>query len=239
MKSPNFSALPTELKQLIAQYTSHPRKVARSIGIALPKTFAPTDQIWKLFFSSYDWLDDAYSSGRPPILVGEVLREVMKEGFEDWHVGHLCLVYEGSMDMDKSWRCLHPHVRHTHGRSDTYDYAFEAHGITLNCNCAYRPNLSHPIYSKWPDRLSQPTYRGRQAAYLVYGEKKLRDAKVLGLGTNLQSPESVSRACCFKLHDRSFIVCSENFALFKMDHSSSRLVYASNYEETYKQTSEL
>ena len=152
MKSSNFSVLPTELEQLIAQYTDR-RKLARSTHFPLPKTFASTDQIWNLFFSSFVWLDDAYSRGRPPMLVGEVIRQVRGEGFEDWKVGHVCLIYEGSMDIKELMRSLQPHVRHTYGRHNTYDYAFEAHGITLNCNCAFVSTLGHGIYSKWPDRL--------------------------------------------------------------------------------------
>ena len=43
------------------------------------------------------------------------------------------------------------------------------------------------------------------------------------------------RAYHFKLHNKSFVVCSESLALFKVDPSASRLVYTDDYEERYKQ----
>ncbi|KAF5964371.1 Nacht ankyrin domain-containing protein [Fusarium coicis] len=114
-----------------------------------------------------------------------------------------------------------------------------AHGITLNLHCAFTPNLNHPVYTKWPERLSQPNHRGRQAAYIIYGEQELRGAQVFGLGANLQSPESVSRACWLKFphlgDNNGIVLCSEDFSLFRKNHTLSQLVYADNYGERFKE----
>ncbi|KAH7489608.1 hypothetical protein FOMA001_g2261 [Fusarium oxysporum f. sp. matthiolae] len=233
-----FTALPLEIQQNIARHVLNPRKLARSLGFPLPKLHKKVGDIWDLFFKDRAWLNNA----SPSILVGhvgEVLRTITHEGFEDYQVGHVCFIYEGLMDIAEFQRCLHPNVLHTHGRTNTYDYAFTAHGITLNLHCAFTPNLNHPVYTKWPERLSQPNHRGRQAAYIIYGEQELREAQVLGLGANLQSPESVSRACWLKFphlgDNNGIVVCSEDFSLFRKNHTLSQLVYADNYGERFKE----
>lgn len=96
--------------------------------------------------------------------------------------------------------CLQPHIIHCHGRVRQFDYAFESHNITFNVECAFTGTAVNSVYKRWPELLSVVSTQRRQSAYLVWGEKTVKQTQaVSGLGKNLESDETVSRICSIKL----------------------------------------
>lgn len=215
------------------------RWLTSNLGFTTPDTPRKTSKIWDLFFKDYEWLNKARESGHPPILVGKGLKRMYHGRIKDWEREHLCFLCEGYEDPTLFKKCLQPHFLHTHGRMVAYDYAFEAHHITLNASCAFSANLAHQVLTRWPERLSEFTSRERQSSYLIYGEKTVRGAQVFGLGKNLQADESVAQICEIIIGSKdgkqiSCLVCSQTPSLFTQNHSSHTFEYADDYDEVYR-----
>jgi hypothetical protein len=196
--------------------------------------------IWSLFFKSFEWLEKAYQDGKPPILVGSALNDILRYGAALPQRAHVALVYQGAAPISLFLECLQPYAMHFH-RFIQYDYAFKSHNITLNANSVMTGLLANGIYTRWPERLTVVSGQKRQSAFLVWGEDtiKLTEA-IVGLGQNLESDESVSSICHIDLQlQRCKGIIRANFhrhpyALYRHDSLQSCYRYAGNYEEEYQ-----
>lgn len=199
------------------------------------REFAPLDscdgfaKVWSLFFKHYDYLNKLLDAGIAPILAGSALKHIISGNIRAWERPHLCLVCPGQVDPELFERCLQPNELHTHGGMLIYDYAFDAHNITLNAACAYSGSVANPLMTRWPEKLSTCGAGGRQSSYLVYGERQLRVAGVHGLGRNLDSDESVSRVCCLQF-SRGGVLLSNGPYCFEPDPSGIGYRYVSDYK---------
>lgn len=128
---------------------------------------------------------------------------------------------------------------HTHGKVLQYDYAFDDHRITLNAHCAMTGSAANSIYTRWPELLSEASAIGRQSAFLVQGERTVRQTQTIArLSRNIQSNEFVYRICTITLQgymaNRPFQICSENSLLFEYDYSHSCYNYGKDYVRIYR-----
>jgi hypothetical protein len=109
-----------------------------------------------------------------PILVGSILKDILHDSLAPCQRGHLTLIHQDVSDPALFKECLQPHVMHSQGRVCQFDYAFESHNITLNVDCAFTGAIVNSVYTRWPEPLNVVSAQGRQPAYLVWGEKTVK-----------------------------------------------------------------
>lgn len=213
------------MESSIAKRLQDPQQRAPLPELTPLKSHNGFKNVWDLFFKDYSYLNKL---AIPPILAGSALNDIISGNMEVWERPHLCLVCPGNPDPVLLKHCLQPHKLHTHGDMIMYDYAFNAHNITLNVACAFSGNVANSLMTRWPEKLSRCGRQGRRSSYLVYGESQLREAEVHGFGKNLQADESVSRVCSLQFH-RGGILLSKGPYFFEHDPSGPGYRYDSKY----------
>jgi hypothetical protein len=222
-----------DIGQKITERIREPRVRAPLRELAPLNSYNWIPKVWNLFFKDYAYLNKLLDSGIAPILVGSALKDIFSGNIKAWERPHLCLVCPGEADPELFEYCLQPHELHTHGGMLIYDYAFDAHNITLSAACAHSGSVANPLMTRWPEKLSMCGAEGRRSSYLVYGERQLRVAGVHGLGRNLDSDESVSRVCCLQF-SRGGVLLSNGPYCFEPDPSGIGYRYVSDYKMLFQ-----
>jgi hypothetical protein len=214
-------------------------RLPRLLKSAQPPSNKKVLAVWRLFFKSFRWLDEACRNGNPPILVGSALNDILQGGAAPRRKAHLALICQGVPNPSLFKECLQPHAMHSHGGVLQYDYAFESHNITLNAGCAFTGSIANAIHTRWPERLSVVSGQKRQSAYLVWERMTIEPTQaVSGLGRNLESDNSVSRICRINLQgykdDIGVIFCKDASFLFQYDWDRSCYNDSDQYEAHYR-----